>query len=47
MYMKVYEKPNAVLVSFESEHIMDLNEDSEISSGFSYVSEGVFDLGDL
>ena len=45
--MKVYEKPNAILVSFESEHIMDLNEDTEISSGFSYVDENVIDLGSL
>lgn len=45
--MKVYEKPNAVLISFESEHIMDLNEDVQIGSGFSYVDENVIDLGSL
>ena len=43
--MKVYEKPNALLVSFESERIMD--DETDIGKGFSEVSEDVLDLGSL
>lgn len=43
--MKVYEKPNAVLVSFESERIMD--DETDIGTGFSAVDEGLIDLGSL
>lgn len=38
--MKVYEKPNAEVINFESESIMD----GEITPGFSGIEEGVGDL---
>ena len=38
--MMTYEKPQAVLISFESESIMD---DLELPPGFSGVDEGVDD----
>ena len=40
--MKVYEKPNAVIVSFETERIMD--DEATLGESFSAVNQGVADL---